>query len=602
VHYKSVHHTTKAYKKLNKAIRRSPSSPDAYSLLGRWYFEAHQFAQAADVFRTVSARCPNGASRFAKPLAKSLVYAGQPDAALTLINKFTAPKDSSEWHKLRTQAYFVKSAMAATPSPTPANLGMRINSPAPELFPSMAADTGTLYFTRRVNNMDDDLYYAKADSCGGWFGALNMGYLPNTPDYEQAQFISADGHYMFFTRCDNRSDDGWAEGGCDLYMSYRVAKDSDWTIAQPFGSTINTPAYEGMPSLSPDDRELFFVSDREGGYGGYDIWISRFEDGVWGQPVNAGPSINTPGNETAPYINFDDRTLYFTSDGWPGMGGTDLFMSHRTGDTTWSPATNLGYPINTAFDEKSQCVTLDGRTLFFSSDRQGPAGNYDIYEAPLPAAIRPVPVSYIAGFVYDSLTQARLNNAAMFICNAATGDTIYRFRSNRGDGSYLITLHVGSTYILHVANIGYTDIHDTIKFDKQYLQDPLVHNISMLVSNYDEIRPINDSLIAVIHYDVNRVELSKEEKALIRDAVTPWLSQHGYIITVNAYTDNTGTPIINEELSQKRAKLVGKHVSSLGIDETNIRAKGWGESRTIAPNTTEEGQRLNRRVEIMIKR
>ncbi len=601
MHYKAIKHSAKAYKKLTKAMRKSPSSPDAYSALGEWYFEDHKFAEAADVFRNASARCPNGAMRFAKPYTKSLIYAKRPDPAIQVINAYATIKDSAGWNKLRTQAYFVKEALATSSTAWPMNLGLRINTDVPELFPAMAVDTQTLFFTRRLNNMDDDLYSAKSDSCGGWLKAHNMGALPNTPDYEQAQFISADGHYLFFTRCDNRSTDGWAEGGCDLFMAYRVANDSSWTIPQPFGETINTPAYEGMPSLSPDNRELYFVSDREGGYGGYDIWVSHFEDGVWQEPVNAGPSINTSGNETAPYLNFDNQTLYFTSDGWPGMGGNDIFMSKRT-DTTWSHAVNLGYPINTAYDEKSECMTLDGKTLYFCSDRNGPAGNYDIYETPMPGGIRPLPVSYVAGYVYDSLTHALLNYAAMFICNATTGDTLYRFYSNRGDASYLITLHLDNTYIMHVARIGYTDITDTITFDKQYFQEPLVHNVSMLPSNYEETRPINDSLIAVIHYDVNRVELSKSEKAVIRDAISPWMSQGGYIISVNAYTDNTGTPMINEELSHKRALLVARQVISLGIDETMIRAKGWGEAKMIATNETEEGQRENRRVEIIIKR
>ena len=608
MHYKAVKHPAKAYKKLTKAIRKAPSSPDAYSILGRWYFEEHRFGDAANVFKSASARCPNGNMRFAKPYAKSLLYALRPDPALQVINTFATIKDSTEWNKLRAQAYFEKNALAS-PSATPENLGIRINTDVPELFPSMAVDTQTIYFTRRLNNMDDDLYSAKADSCGGWFGALNMGSLPNTPDYEQAQFISADGHYLFFTRCDNRSDDGWAEGGCDLFMAYRVANDSPWTIPQPFGETINTPAYEGMPSLSPDNRELYFVSDRAGGYGGYDIWVSHLEDGVWQLPVNAGPGINTAGNETAPYLNFDNKTLYFTSDGWPGMGGNDIFMSRRVNDTSWSQAKNLGYPINTPYDEKSECITLDGKTLYFSSDRNGPAGNYDIYQVALPAAVRPVPVSYIAGYVFDSLTHIRLNYAAMFICNAATGDTVYHFYSNRGDGSYLITLHVDNTYVLHVAHIGYTEVLDTIRFSNQpegreghYVREPIIHNVPMLPSNYEEIRPINDSLIAVIHYDVNRVDLNNTEKAIIRDALSPWLSQAGYIISVNAYTDNTGTPMINEELSHKRAQLVAKQVVSLGVEETSVQAKGWGESKMIAPNDNEEGQRKNRRVEIIIRR
>ncbi len=594
---------TKSYKKLNKAIKKDPSSPAAYSQLGRWYYERHMFAQSADVFRQASGRCANGASRFAKPYARSLVRAGRPDQALQIINTHATIKDSAEWNKLRAQALFVKKALASPVGPQPANLGIRINTDDPELFPSMAADTQFLFYTRRLNKMDDDLYSARADSCGGWFKGLNMGYLPNTPDFEQAQFISSDGHYLFFTRCDNRSDDGWAEGGCDLYMAYRVANDSPWTIAQPFGETINTPAYEGMPSLSPDNRQLYFVSDREGGHGGYDIWISHFEEGAWQMPVNAGPAINSDGDETAPYINFDNETIYFTSNGWPGMGGSDLFVSRKTGDTTWSQAMNMGYPINTACDEKSACVTLDGKELYFCSDRNGPAGNYDMYTTPITSGLyRPKPVSYVAGYVYDSLTKDRLNYAAIFICDAAKGDTLYRLYSNRGDASYLITLHDDHKYLMHIARIGYLPIIDTIVFDKQYWKKPMQHNVAMLPTNYDEIRPINDSSLIMIHYEVNHVELSASDKALIRKAITPWLTQTGYVITVNAYTDNTGTPMINEELSQKRARLVAKYIISQGVAEHMIEARGWGEAKMIASNATEEGQRMNRRVEIMLKR
>ncbi len=266
--------------------------------------------------------------------------------------------------------------------------------------------------------------------------------------------------------------------GLRFVYGHRTANDSEWTIAQPFGATINTPEYEGQPSLSPDNRELYFVSDRKGGYGGYDIWVSRFEDGLWQQPVNAGPSVNTAGNELAPYINPDNKTLYFTSDGWPGMGGTDIFMSRRMNDSTWSKAVNLGYPINTACDEKSECVTLDGKKLFFASDRQGPAGNFDIYEVPLPGALKPIPVSYVKGYVYDSLSKMRLNYAVLYIYNITTHDTIYQFQSNRGDGSFLITLHLGNTYAVHTYRLGYKPVDDTIVFDQQYLDRPLVHNVS----------------------------------------------------------------------------------------------------------------------------
>src|SRR5207244_2539058 len=132
----------------------------------------------------------------------------------------------------------------------------------------------------------------------------------------------------------------------------------------------------------------------------------------------------------APHMDFDNKTLYFTSDGRPGMGGQDLFISRKT-KTGWQAAVNLGFPINTACDEKTAFVTLDGSKLYFSSDRNGPPGNYDLYSVALPYQSMPDPVSYLEGYVYDSITKERLNSASMYVCDRATGDTIYHFHSNR---------------------------------------------------------------------------------------------------------------------------------------------------------------------------
>lgn len=591
----------KACRKMEQAISADPTYPDAYAMLGEWYFKQHKFAEAAEVFRKGSLKCQSGPMRFARAMAKSYLQSGQPDKALQIIANYATIKDSAEWRRLSQQGQFVRTALIEPVCKAPVSLGTQVNSVYPELYPCMTADTQTLFFTRRVNNIDEEFFKAKDDSCGGgWQLARNLGSPPNTPDQECAQALSADGHYLFFTRCENRSLDAWTDGGCDLFMAYRVNNDSGWTIPQAFGATINTPNYEGMPSLSPDNNELYFVSDRPGGYGGMDIWVSKFENGLWQEPVNAGPAINSVGNESAPHMDFDNKTLYFTSDGRPGMGGEDLFISRRT-TGGWQPASNLGYPINTAYDEKSCFVTLDGSKLFFSSDRKGPAGNYDIFTVELPKKLKPEAVSYLEGYVYDSISKDRLNSAAMYVCKASTGDTLYSFRSNRGDASYLITLPVGEKYIMHTDMIGFTATRDTFTYEP-LSNVPIVENVAMLPSNWEDIKPIDDTMVATLHFDVNRVELSAADKAKIADAIAPWQGVKGIVVFVNAYTDNSGTPLINDELSAKRANMVAKELGSIGIDETMVRAKGWGEAKMIATNDTDEGRRLNRRVEIIVKR
>lgn len=592
----------KACEWMEKCLENDPVNADAYSALGQWYFEDHDFERAAGTFRKASAKCKDGRARFAKPYAKSLIHTGKADEALQLIDNYATIKDSGDWNFLRRQAVFVREALPKGWGMLPQNLGIRVNTDAPELFPSMAVDTQSLFFTRRLNNMDEDLHCSNADPCGDWYSANNLGEPPNSKSQESSQFVTADGHYLFFTRCENRSENGWTMGGCDMYIAYRVAMDSPWSQPQPFGKTINTTDYEGMPSVSPDNRELYFVSDRRGGYGGYDIWVSRFENGLWQLPVNAGPGVNTPGNETSPFIATDDRTLYFASDYRPGFGGSDLFVSRRKRGGKWGAAENLGFPINTPNDERSEYVSLDGRTLFFASDRQGPAGNYDIYRTAIPATVGATPMSYLQGFVVDSITRQPLNSAVMFVCNAARGDTLYELRSNRGDASYVITLEPEKTYALHTARTGYQPKSDTLVMDTNYLHRPLVHDVAMLPLNYDPVKHINDSIIGSVHFEVMVTELSPADKATLRDIMAPWMEEEGIVIHVNAYTDNTGTPMINEGLSYKRAAIIAQEIVSLGFPETSVEAKGWGEANAIATNDTEEGRYKNRRVEIVINR
>lgn len=599
---KAVKDDTRACRYMERSIKRDSINAEAYSLLGQWYFEGHEFELALRTFRRASANCKNGNSIFAKPLAKSYLYTGRPAEALAYAKEARPGLDSLDWKLIERDANYAVEALYNNSGNWPISLGHRVNSVYPELFPSMAVDSQALFFTRRINNIDEDLFYALADSCGGWLRADNAGVPPNSSSQESSQCISADGHYLFYTRCDNRSENGWAEGGCDMFIAYRTRLDGEWTIGQPFGGTINTTAYEGMPAVSPDVRELFFVSDRLGGYGGYDIWISTFENGVWQLPQNAGPNINSTGNDIAPYLAADNKTLYFTSDGWPSVGGTDIFMSRRQKNGSWSKSINLGYPLNTQFDEKSAFSSLDGSALYIASDRGGPAGNYDIYRAVISNKIAPAAVSYLQGTVRDSITGELLNSAAMHIMELTTSDTLFELRSNRGDASYIITLEAGNTYILSTAHMGYQPVLDTLKFDESFRFIPMTHNVAMLPVGYNPLKPIKDSVILTVNFDANVTELSKQEKQKISEMLSPWIYEQQIIVYVNAYTDNSGNPMLNEGLSFKRAKIVRDEILSNGFEPANVEAKGWGEANPIAPNDTEEGRYRNRRVEVIVRR
>ncbi|HEY9178635.1 MAG TPA: OmpA family protein, partial [Flavipsychrobacter sp.] len=252
-------------------------------------------------------------------------------------------------------------------------------------------------------------------------------------------------------------------------------------------------------------------------------------------------------------------------------------------------------------NEGSISVTMDGERAYFSSDRDSLEGNYDIYETLLDEKVQPVPVAVLRGHTYDSLTKARLSHAAVVINDARTGEKLYRFVSNRGDGSYMITLPVGKNYTYVANRIGYQEVTgDILLADSTPGVQPIGFSVPLLPQGYTA--PIYDSLILTIHFPINSKSLSDSAKNIIQSAIMPWLEEEGFVLLVSGYTDNTGTPMLNEELSAMRAKLVADEIMGYGLSEFSVTSQGWGEAAPVASNDTEIGRDMNRRVEVVIRR
>lgn len=285
----------------------------------------------------------------------------------------------------------------ANPVPfNPQNLGANINTAYDEYLPTLTADGNTLIITRRMprnerttaDTPEEEDFYISTYEYGAWTKATRMSEPVNSTDNEGAQCISQDGRIMIFTAC-NRPD---GFGRCDLYMCVRHG--NKWGAPRNIGVEINSRSWESQPCLSMDGRTLYFVSDRKGGYGGKDIWYSQLTEDGWSTPKNMGASINTSGDESSPFIHFDDTTFYFASTGHVGMGGSDLFLSRRQSDGTWGKPQNLGYPINTDKDESNLIVSADGLKAYFSSDNLNGYGRQDLYCFDLPPQLRPIPIVY----------------------------------------------------------------------------------------------------------------------------------------------------------------------------------------------------------------
>lgn len=486
--------------------------------------------------------------------------------------------------------------LAAMENPVPfnpVNAGPAINTEGYEFVNSITPDGSALYFTRRMTTgraLDEDFFVAKRQSDDSWFTAGPLGPPVNTEGDEGALCISPDGQLLFFSAC-NRPD---GYGSCDLYFSKKEG--SGWGIPQNLGPAVNSQYWESQPAFSPDGKTLIFVSNRPGGSGSSDLWISRMKaDETWTVPQNAGPVINTPESERAPFIHPDGQTLYFSSKGHPGMGEGDIFFS-RAGDAgQWSQPVNLGYPLNTEEDEVTFLVDNEGKYAYFSSAAKGGYGLQDIYRAELPEGARPLPVTYMKGIVSDSIT-GRLLGASFTLTDLRDGREVVQSQSDPVTGDFLVCIPSGRNYALTVEKKGYLfySVHFELKSEAG-IQAPYLRNVLL--------KPIREGEAIVlrnIFFETDSARLLPESETELNVLFDLLKRNQGLKIEITGHTDNSGTPAWNRQLSESRARSVYDYLVNRGIDGNRLRFSGAGAERPVADNSTPEGRAMNRRTEFRV--
>jgi outer membrane protein OmpA-like peptidoglycan-associated protein len=590
----------KAIAETENALKADPNFVEAYMLQGDLYADINQTDKAIESYKKAININPRFFPNNFYALGRYELELGRYEDAREHLSEFIKFENASsekkeEAKRLIASCEFAVEAMKNPVPFKPENLGAGVNSTFDEYFPSITVDDKKMLFTRKIKSetygWQEDFYVSNHDEDGSWGKALNVGPPVNTELNEGAPSYSADGQLIFFTCCDR--PDGL--GSCDIYYSRKFG--DKWGRPINLGSPVNTGAWESQPSFSSDGKTLYFVRGGGARTGGkdQDIYMTQVSEKGWSTPMKLSNNINTDGKEEAVFIHPDNQTLYFVSDGWPGMGGSDIFLSKRQKDGTWGKPVNLGYPINTYANEAGLIVNPKGDKAYFSSSREGGLGGLDIYSFDLYDKIKPEPVSFVKGKVMDATNQKALD-AKFEIIDLESGQTVAESYADKATGEFLVALPSGKNYALNASKKDYLFYSD--HFEIQTAAD--ANHAYQLMINLNPVKQGNSIALNNIFFDSNSATLKPESKTELIKLIA-FLKQNNTIkIEVGGHTDSVGDDKANLLLSEKRAKSVLDYLANAGIDAARLRSNGYGESKPIATNDTEEGKAKNRRTEITI--
>lgn len=503
------------------------------------------------------------------------------------------------------------------------NLKFPINTEYSEYAPVITADQSTMIFTARRdggfgknkdvdNEYFEDVWMTKKKD-GKWQYPKNLGKTINTESHDASIGFSPDGTLLFLYKPDNNGD---------IYFSKKL-NDTAWSPPQNMGFPINSKYMEPSVCISANGKILYFSSDRPGGYGGLDIYKSLLEsDGKWGKPINLGGKINTEYDEDSPYIDIDGTTLYFSSKGLNGMGGFDIYMSKLDPNSNQFQASqNLGYPINSPDNDIYFVISGDGKTGYYASAKEGGFGENDIYSIslepqkewptfPMPSFkanyskedIKPLPIYDINNYAPFTIFKGKVmeEDTKKGVYSDILTKPIFDKEQSKlyktdSLGNFEIPLLSGFDYAVEVQKEGYLFYSDNLDIPKSTEYQLLYEDIYL-----KKVIKGSKIILKNVFFDSGK-SILKDESKLELELLVQLLNQNPKLkIEVAGHSDNVGTDQSNKVLSETRAKAVYDFLIKKGIDAGRMRYVGYGKSKPITENDTEQGRQKNRRTEFEI--
>ncbi len=619
INYYANNDDVKALDAIEEALNKDPNFIEPYTLRAQINSEKSDFKIAIEDYNKAISINPNFNNLVYFNLGNCYYLTGDYTNAEKNLQRYVTnqPKQielEDKAKKYLSDCAFANEALKQPVPFAPKNLGVNINSPYYEYFPSITADGKTLIFTRngRTGNgagnafdSEEDFYQSKkvisADGNTEWSLSAPVKGL-NSKSNEGAPSIAANGQYIFFAACPDMNgkylEDKKGFGSCDIFYAQKIG--NNWTKPVNVGPPVCTGNWESQPSFSSDGKTLYFVRGKmtREGIKQQDIFMSEIgEDGQFKEPVRLNENVNTPDREEAVYIHPDNQTLYFTSDGRPGMGDLDIYYSRRQADGTWGKAVNIGYPINTFNTESGLLVSPNGKTAYFTSDRKEGFGGLDIYEFDLPEAAKPQNITYAKGIVFNAKTKAPLD-AYFELIDLNTGKTMITSYADQSNGEFLLTLNTTSNYALNVSKKGYLFYSDNFSLKNKIASFEKPFELKVPLQPIDTG---NTVVLKNVFFDLNKFDLKPESKIELNKVAAFLKANPTVKIELGGHTDNIGDKKANKLLSENRAKAVLNYlINDAKIEAIRLTAKGYADAKPLAKNDTEENKALNRRTEFKI--
>ena len=598
-------------------LQTKSDNQDALYYLGLSYRHVGRNKDAITQFKKLDELNPDYWPWFYYEAGNANLELDQFSDAITMYQKFLnkySEKDASHTeyrHRAKSRIYYAQKspeirAKAATMT-EPANLGASINGKWGDYSPQANPTEKIIYFTSKrkggnvkslesdlkngyneTNGWDEDVYIIEKDGNGGWSKPAMLPEPINSDGNDFGSSFSGDGQNMVYVACGREG----GVGSCDLYTL--SLEGNKWSDPVNMGNIVNSKEWDSQPTMSSDGNTIIFSSTRDGGFGNGDLYVTtKNKFGDWGAAVNLGGIINTPFTEKSPFLSPDGKTLYFTSDGHPGFGAFDLFISVND-NGRWSEPQNLGKPLNSAGDDSYFTTGGSGDVGYFASTRSGGLGDLDLYSINIPESMRPKPTVVVSGTVTNAKDN-KLLGAWVLVEDINSGELIATSKSNSETGKYLVVLPSGRNYSVS-AN------REAFFFYSQSFEVPMTSRYQEIVKDI-ALKPIEKGAKVVINnifFQTGKATLSPESRLELEKAVDLMKTNPSMVIEVGGHTDNVGDDNSNMKLSHDRAKSVRDYLVNAGITATRVQAKGYGESNPVATNDTEDGRRSNRRTEFII--